>query len=140
MSVDGIGACTATNSMVGNTDGTPFNTGKILVKARSSFGQVLTIVKSSRSGKLLANHHVRTQLVLRITRSTDHVTWVDQTLLCPLVTVPTTGNLVQRTSLTGCGLPAALANQATHKEVVQASVIDNDTNAVIAVPGVRKKP
>src|SRR5207249_9621709 len=66
------------------------------------------------------------------------VTWVDQTLNCPNILVPFTGDANQKVSLLDCGLALTLADNTTNKEIVSVQVVDNASSKPLAVPGVRR--
>jgi hypothetical protein len=78
--------------------------------------------------------------VLRVTRTNQAplVTWVDQVLDCPDMAIPSNGNALQKVSLLDCGLPSALANNTTIKEVIAVQVVDSVSGKAVAVPGVRR--
>jgi hypothetical protein len=138
--ISGIGACAPTNA---DTDGTQFSVGHMIVRARINSAQVLTVLRSSPNAAVkaaLGGLNVRTRLTVRVTRSTGvSTTWADFVLNCPISTVTGTGNIVMRSSLTGCGLPGVAATESFQREIVHAEVINADTGRAIAVPGVRKR-
>ena len=140
--IGGVGGCTPSNS--NTTDGTPFTKGWVSIRAKSGRSQVTTVLRSAQTlpPHALANMTVHTVITMRITRfsSSPTVTWVDQTLDCPQVAVPASGNYSQRTTLQACGLPSTLADDNTMKEVLSVQVIDDNSGKAIAVPGIRKKP
>src|SRR5437867_1543783 len=137
--VGGVGACPQSNA---NTDGTHFTVGRVAIKSMASRNQVTTSLKSSRATPpgALANKLVHTRIVLRITRTNGSplVTWVDQTLNCPNILVPFTGDANQKVSLLDCGLALTLADNTTNKEIVSVQVVDNASSKPLAVPGVRR--
>ena len=137
--VGGVAACTPSNS---STDGTHFTVGRVIIRAMTSRGQVATLLRSSKATPpaAFANKLVHTVIVLRVTRTTGTplVTWVDQTLNCPNILVPPTGDAIQKATLLDCGLAAALADNTTNKEIVSVQVVDNASSKAIAVPGVRR--
>ena len=137
--VGGVAACPQSNS---STDGTHFTIGRVTIRAMSGRGQVSTVLKSSRAtpAGALANKLVHTMIVLRVTRTngTPLVTWVDQTLNCPNILVPFTGDANQKVSLLDCGLALTLADNTTNKEIVSVQVVDNASSKPLAVPGVRR--
>ena len=137
--VDGVGACTASNS---DTDGTRFRMGRILIKSNLNPRQVMTTIKSSGTTPpaALANRLVHTVIVLRVTRTNQAplVTWVDQVLDCPDIAIPSNGNAIQKVSLLDCGLAAPLADNTSNKEVVAVQVVDSVSGKPIAVPGIRR--
>jgi hypothetical protein len=139
--VGGVAACTPSNS---STDGTHFTTGKVLIRELSGGSQVVTALKSSAATPpaALAGKVIHTVIMLRVTRTTGSplVTWVDQTLDCPDVTVPANGNVIQKETLLGCGLNPTLEDKTTNKEVLSVQVVDSVSSKPIAVPGVRRKP
>ena len=139
--VGGVAACTPSNS---STDGTHFTTGKVLIRELSGGSQVVTALKSSAATPpaALAGKSIHTVIMLRVTRTTGSplVTWVDQTLDCPDVIVPPSGNVKQKETLLGCGLAPALDEKTTNKEVLSVQVVDSVSGKPIAVPGVRRKP
>jgi hypothetical protein len=138
--VGGVAACMPSNS---STEGA-FTGGKLLIRARSSGTQVVTVLKSSTTTPpaALAGKTIHTVIVLRVTRTTGSplVTWVDQTLDCPDVIVPPSGNVKQSETLLDCGLAPALDEKSTNKEILSVQVVDSVSGKVIAVPGVRRKP
>jgi len=138
--VGGVGGCTPSNS---STDGTHFNLGRVLIRSRFGRSQVATALRSSSASPpgALAGKTVHVVIMLRVTRTigSPPVTWVDQTLDCPNIPVGPTGDVVQKVSLTDCGLAAALADNTTNKEVLAVQVINNGSGKPIAVPGTRRK-
>jgi hypothetical protein len=138
--VDGVGACPESNA---NTDGSHFRLGRIQIKANQNDRQVMTIIKSSSANPTaaLAGKILHTVIMLRVTRTSSAplVTWVDQVLDCPDFAVPSNGNAVQKVSLTNCGLPAALAENSTNKEVIAVQVVDSGSGKPLAVPGIRRR-
>jgi len=138
--VGGVAACTPSNS---STEGA-FTGGKLLIRSLSSGSQVVTSLKSSNTTPpaALAGKVIHTVIMLRVTRTTGSplVTWVDQTLDCPDVTVPPSGNVKQKETLLGCGLASALDEKTTNKEILSVQVVDSVSGKVIALPGVRRKP
>ena len=139
--IGGVGGCAPSNS---NTDGTPFTKGSVVIRARNRRSQVTTILKSAMATPphALANKLVHTVIMMRVTRtsSSPTVTWTDQTLDCPQMAVPNSGNLLQNVTLEDCGLPSTLADDFTIKEVLSVQVVDDNSGKPIAVPGVRRKP
>ena len=138
--VDGVGACPESNV---DTDGSHFRLGRIQIKPNLNDRQVLTTLKSSSANPsaALAGRILHTVIVLRVTRTSSAplVTWVDQVLDCPDIAVPANGNATQKVSLTSCGLPAALAENSTNKEVVTVQVVDSASGKPLAVPGIRRR-
>jgi hypothetical protein len=139
--VGGVAACSPSNS---STDGTHFTAGKIIIRLFGGGNQVVTILKSSGATPpaALANKSIHTVIMLRVTSTAGGplVTWVDQTLDCPTVLVPANGNMLQKATLQDCGLPLALADRSTNKEILSVQVVDSGSGKPIAVPGVRRKP
>lgn len=138
--VDGVAACPESNV---DTDGTHYRLGRIQIKPNLNDRQVMTVLKSSSANPqaALAGRIVHTVIVMRVTRTSSAplVTWVDQVLDCPDIAVPANGNVTQKVSLTNCGLPAALAENSTNKEVVAVQVVDSNTGKPLAVPGIRRR-
>ena len=138
--VGGVGACPPGHS---STDGTPFTAGRVRIKSNSGRSQVTTTLKSSSATPpgALAGKSIHTVIMLRITRTVGSplVTWVDQTLDCPTMVVPSNGNVTQKVSLLNCGLPPALSEDSTNKEILSVQVVANGTGDPIAVPGVRRR-
>ena len=138
--VGGVGGCAPANS---STDGAFLTLGRVLIRSRMGRTQVATLLRSSNTTPpgALANKVIHTVLVLRVTRTngSPQVTWVDQTLDCPNVTVPSSGDVVQKVSLVDCGLATTLADNTTNKEILSVQVVNNATGKVIAVPGVRRR-
>lgn len=143
--ISGLNACAPANTA---TDGTDFSVGKLLVKSKGGSSQVLAILKSSGNAlnkKALAGKDLRVQLTLRVTRRSSvgnpAATFSDVTVECGSTAppVPSNGNFLLKTSLGLCGLPGTLAADGNLKEIVAASVIDDDNGFAVAVPGVRKK-
>ena len=136
--VGGVGACPPSNS---STDGTPFTIGKFLIRNRSTSSQIRMSLGSSAATPpgALAGKSIHIVIMLRVTRTvgTPSVTWVDQTLDCPSVTVPASGVVSQRTSLGTCGLVSPLSDDTTNKEILSVQVVDSNSGKPIAVPGVR---
>ena len=136
--VGGVGACAPSNS---STDGTPFTSGNVSIRNRSTSSQVKMLLKSSAATPpgALAGKSIHLVIVLRVTRTvgTPLVTWLDRTLDCPSVTVPPSGNVSQKTTLASCGLVSPLSDDTTNKEVLSAQVVDSTSGKPIAVPGVR---
>src|SRR2546422_42816 len=62
-----------------------------------------------------------------------------QTLDRPTMVVPSNGNVTQKVSLLNCGLPPALSEDSTNKEILSVQVVANGTGDPIAVPGVRRR-
>jgi hypothetical protein len=150
--ISSLAACPASHA---TTDGTPFNSGRLVVKSKIVSSQVLVILKSSGNADVksaLGGMDVQTRLTLRVTKRTEGTpigsaaTWQDITVNCPTTpdTITGTGNYVKRMTLAGvgstaCGLPSSLAAEQFQKEIVSAAVINANTGEAIAVPGVRKK-
>ncbi|GIW41000.1 MAG: hypothetical protein KatS3mg076_1577 [Candidatus Binatia bacterium] len=145
---DGTLACAG-----GELDGTPFSRGKLVLRSRvfpTGRPSVFWMLRSSSTQARrdtgvppLGGKQLALRLVLRVTDETTQWTAVDQEVVCPTVTVPPTGNVVQKVSLANCLLadgspptPTFLANRAA-KEVVSAAVVDASTGLPVAVPGVR---
>src|SRR5881397_779670 len=124
--VGGVAACTPSNS---STDGTAFTSGKVIIREMSAGSQVITVLKSSGATPpgALAGKMIHTVIMLRVTRTTGSplVTWVDQTLDCPSVTVPANGNVIQKVTLLDCGLAPTLEDKTTNKEVLSVQVVDS---------------
>ena len=137
--VGGVGGCAPANT---NTAGTDFTLGRVLIRARAGRSQVATALRSSTATPpaALAGKTLHTMIILRVTSTVGTpVTWVDQTLDCPNIPVGPTGDVLQKVSLTDCGLPAALADNTTNKEVISVQVIDNASGNPLAVPGIRRR-
>lgn len=144
--IGGVDACAPAHANTLGTNNT-FSIGSVAVKSVVVSSQVLTILKSSGNGGVkgdLGGQTVHTRLVLRITKRssttapTDPVTWEDQVLDCPAVTINGTGNMVQKSTLATCGLDLDLLVENYQKEIVSASIVDG-SGKPLAVPGVRKK-
>ncbi len=137
--VGGVGGCVPANS---STDGTDFTLGRVLIRARGGRSQVAIALRSSTATPpaALAGKTVHTVIMLRVTSTVGTpVTWVDQTLDCPNIPIGPTGDVLQKVSLTDCGLAAALADNTTNKEVLSVQVVDSGSGKPIAVPGVRRR-
>jgi len=136
--VGGVAACAPSNS---STDGTHFTTGRVSIRNRSVSSQVKMSLKSSAATPpgALAGKSIHVMIVLRVTRTVGVplVTWVDQTLDCPSVTVPPSGDVTQKTALVTCGLVPPLSDDTTNKEILSVQVVDSTSGKAIAVPGVR---
>jgi hypothetical protein len=95
--VGGVGGCPPDSS---STDGAHFTLGRITIRSRLAKGQVVMLLRSSTATppRALANKAIQLVIMLRVTRTVGNppVTWVDQTLDCPNVTVPTTGDVLQK--------------------------------------------
>lgn len=136
----GVSACDPANV---NTDGTAFNIGKLVVKAKNKDTQVIALVKSSRAvdKAALASRNLQARLVVRVTRTAGSplVTWEDFELECPASVATTKGNWVSKNSLQSCGLSSTIGREDSNREIVSAAIVDADTGLAIAVPGVKKK-
>lgn len=124
--------CPASNVV---TDGTPFNVGKVVVR----HGIVKWSMKSSSVGAALAGKTIRLLMTFRATDpfSGAQLTQPDQTILCPPVVVPATGNVGAGHHLyTDCGLTPV--NPDENMENTNLAIIDAGSGLPIAVPGLRQ--
>jgi hypothetical protein len=124
--------CLASNIL---TDGTPFSRGQML----SIDNVVRWRLVSSPIGAPLAGKTVRLMMAFRATdpAAPGQLTFPDQTILCPPVLVPASGNVSAFHDLhVDCGLLPT--NLDENMEATAAAIIDAGTGLAIAVPGVRQ--